>query len=75
MHEDEADPGSLSRQQEIRSAVAYIANELLENAMKYSDEGHADPTTIKLVLAPDAILFSETNSTNAGRGAAFRGRV
>jgi len=67
---DEADPDSLSRQQGIRSAVSYIANELLENAMKYSSVAAA-PTTIKLVLATDAILFSESNCTGAERGAAF----
>jgi hypothetical protein len=72
---DEADPGSLSRQQEIRSAVAYIANELLENAMKYSDESLAVPTTIKLLLGTDAILFSEANRTSGARGEAFRGFV
>ena len=72
---DEDDPGSLSRQQEIRGAVAYIANELLENAMKYGEEAIAAPTTIKLVLAADAILFSEINCTGAGRGATFRGFV
>ncbi len=72
---DEDDPASLSRQQEIRGAVAYIANELLENAMKYSEEAIASPTTIKLVLAADAVLFSESNCTGAGRGATFLGFV
>lgn len=72
---DEADPGSLSRQEEIRGAVNYIANELLENAMKYSEEVQAAPTTIKLLLAADAIQFSETNSTSAGRAATFLGFV
>ena len=72
---DEADPASQSRQQEIRSAISYIANELLENAMKYSEEAMAAPTTIKLVLAADAILFSESNCTGAERGAAFLGFV
>lgn len=72
---DEADPSSLSRHQEIRSAVAYVANELLENAMKYSEEALATPTTIKLVLAADSILFSEVNCTSAERGKTFLGFV
>lgn len=72
---DEADPDSLARQQDIRSAVAYIANELLENAMKYSEESLAVPTTIQLLLVPDAIMFSEINRTSGERGAAFLGFV
>lgn len=66
---EEGDPGSHARQQDIRSAVNYVANELLENAMKYSE---AAPTTINLVLAAEAIVFSETNSTSAEHGQIFR---
>ncbi len=33
---DEADPASAERQSTVKGAVNYIANELLENAMKYS---------------------------------------
>jgi hypothetical protein len=72
---DEKDPGSQARQQEIRGAVNYIANELLENAMKYSEEHLAHPTTIRLVLAEDAILFTGTNATSGERGRAFLGFV
>ncbi|MGE5503464.1 MAG: DUF6272 family protein [Actinomycetota bacterium] len=72
---DESDPASHDRHDQIRGAVNYIANELLENAMKYSDEQLAQPTTIRLVLASDAVLFSETNTTTADRGRAFRGFV
>ena len=72
---DEADPASLTRHQEIRSAVAYIANELLENAMKYAEESLAVPTTIKLLLGPDGILFSEANRTSSARAQAFLGFV
>ncbi len=32
------DPSTRERQVEIKGAVSYIANELLENAMKYNDE-------------------------------------
>lgn len=32
------DPASKSRQAEIKGAVSYIANELLENAMKFNDD-------------------------------------
>lgn len=66
---EEGDPASLSRQEDIRSAVNYVANELLENAMKYSESA---PTTINLVLAADSIVFSETNCASAEHGQAFR---
>lgn len=69
---EEGDPASQARQDDIRGAVNYVANELLENAMKYSD---ASPTTITLVLAEDAIVFTETNIASAAHAAAFRGFV
>ncbi|MGE5475385.1 MAG: slr1658 superfamily regulator [Bacteroidales bacterium] len=69
---NEDDPASLARQADIRGAVNYIANELLENAMKYSDELLARPTTIRLVLTADAILFTGANATSAEHGRAFR---
>src|SRR5437867_9425726 len=42
-----------SRQKEIRYAVTYIANELLENAMKYHDRQVDVPIGIHLELASD----------------------
>lgn len=69
---NEDDPGSLARQEDIRGAVNYIANELLENAMKYSEEHLAHSTTIRLVLAQDAILFTGANATSGERGRSFR---
>ncbi len=69
---DESDPASHARYDEIRAAVAYIANELLENAMKYSAEIPGQPIHIKMVLTADAILFAETNSTTAEYGRSFQ---
>lgn len=68
---DEHDPASLARQEEVRGAVNYIANELLENAMKYGDEALGQPIHIKLVLGEDAIVFVETNATTADKAKAF----
>lgn len=67
----EDDPASHARQEDIRAAVNYIANELLENAMKYSEEHLAYPTTIRLVLTEDAILFTGANATSGERGRSF----
>jgi hypothetical protein len=68
-------PAGQTRQQEVRGAVNYIANELLENAMKYSDEQLALPIHIKLVLDADTIQFSESNATTTENGRAFKAFV
>lgn len=55
-------PGGHSQQHEIKAAVSYIANELLENAMKFSDSRSAHPIRLKLELLTDRIIFTVTNS-------------
>ncbi len=47
---------------QVKDAVNYIANELLENAMKFNDETAQFPTTVVLRLFPDRLLFYVTNS-------------
>lgn len=59
---DEEDPSTFDRQAEIKSAVSYIANELLENAMKFNDETSHYPISIQLQLHSDRLLFSISNS-------------
>ncbi|MEP6524964.1 DUF6272 family protein [Microcoleus vaginatus DQ-U2] len=56
------DPSTIERQAEIKSAVSYIANELLENAMKFNDETSEYPIDIKLQLESDGVIFSVANS-------------
>ena len=56
------DSSTLTRQAEIKSAVSYIANELLENAMKFNDENSHYPIDIKLQLKKDGLIFSVANS-------------
>jgi hypothetical protein len=55
---------SLRKQAEVRNAVSYIANELLENAMKFNDDSSASPVSIKLQLYPNRIVFLITNSVS-----------
>jgi hypothetical protein len=50
------------KQAEVKSAVSYIANELLENAMKYGVEMSPFPISIQIHLSPDLIIFQLTNS-------------
>ena len=59
---NEDDPSTIDRQAEIKSAVSYIANELLENAMKFNDETSEYPIDIKLQLESDGVIFSVVNS-------------
>ncbi len=45
-----------------KNAVKYIANELLENAMKFSDEQSPHPTKISFHLYGDKLIFHVINS-------------
>ncbi len=47
---------------EVKGAVSYIANELLENAMKFSDEGSNYPISISLHLSDESLIFVSRNS-------------
>ena len=59
---NEDDSSTIERQAEIKSAVSYIANELLENAMKFNNETSEYPINIKLQLESDGVIFSVVNS-------------
>ncbi len=55
-------PGSLiDRRETIKAAVSFIANELIENAMKYSDKTVSLPVTISLYLYDQEIVFIISN--------------
>ncbi len=56
------DEEHLTIRAEIRSAVSYIANELLENAMKFSDESVDYATSIAFHLHSDCLTFYVRNS-------------
>lgn len=63
----EDDPSSVSRQGELKAAVNYVANELLENAMKYAAQEAGHPITIRLILEPDRLLFVASNAATPER--------
>jgi hypothetical protein len=48
----------------IKATISYIANELLENAVKYSDESILLPVSITLRLFDQDIIFQVTNYAN-----------
>ena len=49
---------------EIRSAISYIANELLENAMKYGEAKFSSPISLQIHLNQNHIVFESSNSIN-----------
>lgn len=59
---DPNDPDSVYKRKEIKSAVSYIANELLENAMKFHDELSQHPISIQMRLRDGMLKFCVTNS-------------
>ncbi|MCP1674808.1 hypothetical protein J2T57_001946 [Natronocella acetinitrilica] len=72
---DDADPATRRRQNEIRGAVGFIANELLENAMKFHDERSLQPITVDMNLQKQVILLRETNAAAAAEVERLRGFV
>lgn len=72
---DEHQQVECSKQAEVKSAVSYIANELLENAMKYGVEMSPFPISIQIHLNPDLIVFQLTNSIRAEKTVQFRQRI
>jgi hypothetical protein len=63
---------SLEKKAEIRGAISYIANELLENAMKYNYELSSLPISIKLCFHGNTIIFQITNSIDPDRVENFK---
>lgn len=49
---------------EVKSTVSFIANELLENAMKFRDEASNNSIRVSLQLYEDKLVFVSTNSAN-----------
>jgi hypothetical protein len=66
------DPASAERQAEIKNAVSYIANELLENAMKFSQTPSQHTVSLDMYLDVDAISLYVTNSLDPHTVEAFQ---
>lgn len=67
--------GDRRRQAEIKDAVSYIANELLENAMKYSDQSHGTCTRIHLYFDGSCILFLTQNNVRPDAVQPFQAHI
>jgi len=60
---------------EVRDAVGYIANELLENAIKFNYEKARKPVKIGLYLSDSELRFYVTNSVAPDSVEAFKGYI
>jgi hypothetical protein len=69
------DPASAQRQAEIKSAISFIANELLENAMKYCDGRPDDAISLQLQLHSDSVLFVSSNGLDAAQAERFQASI
>ena len=72
---DEGDTLNVDKKIEIKSAVSYVANELLENAMKFNDEASQQPISIKLEMHSDRLIFFVRNSLKSQAIAQFQAYI
>ena len=72
---DDLQQADAGKQAEVKSAVSYIANELLENAMKYGVEMSPFPISIQIHLNPELIIFQLTNSIHCQRTKEFQAQI
>jgi hypothetical protein len=61
-----------ANRREIRHAVTYIANEFLENAMKYHQRDMDIPIGIRLELTSDQITISTSNAVTNDQASCYR---
>jgi hypothetical protein len=66
---------NINKQAEIAAAVSFIANELLENAMKYSDESAEQPINLEMHLFSDHLIFLSKNSVHQDAIASFQSYI
>lgn len=70
--DDKCDARSTHHQAEVKSSVSYVANELLENAMKFNDERANIPIGIELQLYDSHLVFITTNTIALDRLTPFQ---
>lgn len=61
---DEVPNSKINRKDTVKATVSYMANELIENAVKYSDEATDLPISITLYLYEQGIIFRVINYAN-----------
>jgi hypothetical protein len=66
------DRAAAERQAELKGAISYVANELLENAMKFSYAPSQHAIGIAMYLEADAVSLYVTNSVDPHAVASFQ---
>ncbi len=69
---DENNPNTVSRKKELKAGVSYIANELLENAMKFHDERTEDAIKFGIRLLEDTVVLFSSNCVSLGTWLKFQ---
>ena len=64
-----------AKQAEAKSAISYIANELLENGMKYCVKTSSLPISIQIHLTEDLIIIQLTNSISKEQTQRFQAQI
>ncbi|HEY9636399.1 MAG TPA: DUF6272 family protein [Coleofasciculaceae cyanobacterium] len=59
---NEGETSEINTQAQVKNVVSFIANELLENAMKFNDETSPHPISIRLHMDSERLVFLSTNS-------------
>ena len=62
---NENEPDSLERQEQLKMAVNYVANELIDNAMKFNDETLKYPVKFGLHLLENTLVMTSTNCVSS----------
>lgn len=61
----------VGRREEVKSAVSFVANELIENAMKFSDV-ETVPISIRLTMLDGELVFCATNGTSTDNAERYK---
>jgi hypothetical protein len=72
---DTVEDSPINRRDAVKGAVSYIANELLENAVKYSDDKTRCPISISLYLYDEQIIFQSINYASPAIAEKYRSFV
>ena len=72
---DAVSDSKINRQDTVKATVSYIANELLENAVKFSDEKVNLPISITLYLYERELIFQVTNYANLTTAEKYQGFI
>ncbi|GAB4366247.1 MAG: DUF6272 family protein [Elainellaceae cyanobacterium] len=67
--------GMIDPKSELMGVITFIANELLENAMKFSDATSKEAVMLTLQLYPNKLIFVTRNQINSSTEAQLRGFI